>query len=176
MGCCLVVTIKKPKGRSALTAEDYLRALSYVGLFVWALLYLKFPPNSTLEALDTTLRIIWMSVTMTGAAVAFFGVFRRIDIKMELPGLAFALLGPLFYFLTQVIFVLFPTPSSGDPSTRIALMAYALLPVLFALPRIVSLLIEARRLKKINTESVETARAIMKTISTGPVTTGGDKK
>ncbi len=170
----MVVTVKK--GRPRLTVEDWLRAVSYLGLALWGAVYLVFPPMSTLQTLDTTLRWIWMCVTIGGAIMAFLGSVLRIDLKMELPGIAFGLLGPLFYFLTQVTFVLFPTDVSGAPSTRYALLVYTLLPVLFALPRIVSLLLESRRLKKINTESVETAQAIMQTISTGPTPIGGNKK
>lgn len=171
-----MVTIKKSKAGLRPSAEDYLRSLAYTGLAAWALVYMLFPPTSTLLTLDTTLRYIWMSVTILGSLVAITGSLRRIDLKMELPGLAFALLGPAFYCLTQVIFVLFPTTVSGPPETRYALLVFTLLPVLFALPRIVSLLIEARRLKKINTESVETAQAILQNLSTGSTPVGGNKK
>lgn len=173
----MAITINRGRVRPRPQPEDYLRALSYGVLAAWGVVYLFFPPASTLEALDTTLRYIWMTVTILGSVLAIVGALRRVDLKMELPGVAFAMLGPVFYFLTQVTFVIAPTESSGPPETRFALMVYALLPVLFVLPRIVSLLTEARRLKKINTESVETAHAIMQTLSTGSTpTAGGDKK
>lgn len=171
-----MVIIKKSKAGPRPSAEDYLRSLAYFALALWGLVYMLFPPISSLLALDTTLRYIWMSVTILGAVLAIVGSLRRIDLKMELPGLAFALLGPVFYCLTQVTFVIFPTPASGPPESRYALLVYTLTPVLFALPRVVSLLIEARRLKKINTESVETAQSILQTLATGSTPVGGSKK
>lgn len=160
-----------------LPSEDRARVFAYAGLALWGVVYAIFPPISSQLALDFTLRMIWMSVTVIGAVVAMIGLLKHIDIKMEMPGLTFALLGPLFYTVTQLSFVIAPTSSSGDPASRYALLVYALLPVLFALPRIIGLLSAARRLKRINTESVDTARLLLDQLHSGPVNIpGGDKK
>lgn len=170
-----VVTIKTARVRPRPTPEDFLRATGYAVLTLWAIVYFVFPPISSLVALDLVLRTIWMAVTAIGGLAAMVGSLLRIDIKLELPGIGFGILGPLFYAVTQALFILSPTEDTGPPETRFALLVFALLPVFIVLPRAYGLIEEARRLKKINTESVETAQSILQTLSTGSTPTGGKK-
>lgn len=143
------------------TVEDLARALGYLGIMAWAVLFAVFPPNAFVTALEVVPRILWMSVTFIGALAAFLGALLRIDIKMELPGLMVTHVGPLFYFASQLFYVMFPMSSASDPAQRYALVVYALLPGLLLLPRTVSLFREARRLKKINLEAEESARQLL---------------
>lgn len=126
--------------------EDYLRALGYANLATWSVLFFTFPPTAFLSELAELSRFIWLSVTFLGSAMAFAGALLRIDIKLEFPGLLLAFIGPVFYTVSQ--FYLAVQPLEGaDPTQRIALVSYALLPVTLLLPRAVPLLIEKNRLK-----------------------------
>lgn len=128
---------------------------------VWAVLFMIFPPFSFLSDLTLVTRSFWLIVTFIGATLAFLGAVTRIDIKLELPGLLITLIGPLFYFLGQLYYAIWPFP--GDPpNSRIAILAYALLPGLLLLPRTFALYWEARRLKRITTNN----RALSKELST----------
>lgn len=128
------------------TVEDYLRALGYINLGTWAVLFFVFPPSAFLSELAEVSRLIWLGVAFLGAAMATLGAFMRIDIKLEFPGILLGVIGPVFYTVSQFFFVVQP-PIGVDPSQRIALTAYALLPVTLLLPRAVTLLIEKNRLK-----------------------------
>lgn len=114
----------------------------------WAVMFLIFPPAAFVNALDIITRSFWMGFTFIGALLAFLGSMLRIDIKMELPGLAFALLGPLFYFASQLYYVLYPLPHETF-STRAALVIYAILPGILLFPRTWELYAEGRKLKKV---------------------------
>lgn len=143
------MTDKKRRPRP--TFEDKLRALAYFGFVLWAGLFLVFPPVSYVDALDTTTRVVWMGVTGGGAVLAMVGSLFRWDLKGELPGLVFMLIGPLFYFAAQVYYILSLLPGT-DQHARVALAIYALLPLLLIFPRLYALYSESRRMKKINTE------------------------
>lgn len=136
---------QKPRPRA--TFEDFLRAIAYLGFLAWAVVFLIFPPVSYEDALDFWTRLVWLGITAFGAALAAVGAARRIDLKMELPGLIFMLIGPLLYVAAQVYYLSHP---SADPysSARQVLATYTLLPILLLLPRIWGLYTEARRLKK----------------------------
>lgn len=128
--------------------EDLLRAIAYFVLGVWAVLFLVFPSEPYVSALDTATRYFWMITCASGALAATGGALFRIDLKVELPGLIFMLIGPLFYFTAQ-IFYSFNPPEGMIPSARYALAFYALLPIFLTLPRIYHLCAEARRVKVI---------------------------
>jgi hypothetical protein len=131
------------------TGEDLLRALGYAVIMVWAALFYFFPPTAFVSSLDVLTRTLWMGITFLGAFVAFVGSITRIDLKLEFPGLLFAQIGPLLYFLSQIYYVMNPGP--GDlPNSRVALIAYAILPGVLLLPRTCSLMVAAFRLRKIN--------------------------
>lgn len=134
------------------TVEDLLRAIAYVGVLVWTILFLIFPPQAYLSTLDTVTRYLWVGACALGAAMAFFGAIFRIDLKLELPGLSFMAIGPIFYSAAQVWLVINPPPSTTDPTSRIALVAYAILPLLFSLPRIYALYSESQRSSSIRKE------------------------
>lgn len=139
------------KRRPRPTFEDILRALAYLGFAVWAALFLVFPPVAYLDALDVATRAFWMVVTGVGALMATVGVLLRWDLKGEFPGLIFMLIGPIFYFVAQIYYVIDPLPGA-DPHARISFSIYAILPVLLILPRLYALYMESRRLKKINSQ------------------------
>lgn len=151
--------------------EDHLRAVGYVAFALWSVAFLLFPPISVVSSLDTLTRVVWMSLVCIGAVVAFIGAERRIDFKMEFPGLLLLLLGPLFYFVSQAFYVLYPTLESGPPVNRYALAIYATLPGLALIPRTYSLWRDSRRQKKINLASIESARMFLESTSTGEVRT-----
>lgn len=131
-------------------AEDYLRALGYFTILVWAVLFMVFPPASAADSLEYSTRLGWLLASGAGAFVALLGALFRIDLKLELPGLLFSLIGPLMYFCTQAYYVAFP-PEGDITNNRIALIAYAFLPFVLLLPRTYILLADSRRLKRINT-------------------------
>ncbi len=126
--------------------------LAYAGFVVWGTLFLIFPPIAYTSTLDVATRVLWMTPTIIGASIALISALLRLDLKGELFGLLFTGIGPLFYFVAQVYYVNNPLPGA-DPTARIALTAYATLPVLLILPRIYALWSEGRRLKRINNTS-----------------------
>ena len=132
------------KTRLRPTPEDFLRALAYGVVVVWTILFAVYPPVSYVDSLDVITRMIWIGACTVGALAAFFGAIFRIDLKLELPGIAVMLIGPLFYTAAQVWFVMNP-PLGSTPDARIALVAYASLPIFFCLPRMYSLYAESRR-------------------------------
>ena len=129
--------------------EDYLRALGYFTIFLWALLFLNFPPTAFVSELDSWTRAFWLGITMLGSAAAFMGAITRIDIKLEFPGILITQIGPLFYFASQLYYVLFPTDVTGT-NGRNALIVYAILPGVLLLPRTWHLYTESRRLKRLS--------------------------
>lgn len=144
------------------THEDYLRAFGYFAFMAWAVVFYIFPPVAFTTGLDPVTRTLWMAFTFVGAATAFWGSVKRIDIKAELPGIMTLLLGPVFYFVSQLYYSVQP-PSIliPDPSQRYALVIYGIIPGILLLPRLYALFVEARRLKRINASSVESARQLL---------------
>ena len=140
---------KKNSGKLRPTVEDLLRALAYTALMAWTVLFLVFPPVAYVSEIDFATRATWMGITFLGALAAALGAIFRFDLKVELPGLIFALIGPLFYFAAQAYLVGHPLPHT-DPNARVHLVVYALLPILLSLPRIYALYKESRRLRRIN--------------------------
>ena len=128
--------------------EDVLRAITYFVVLLWAVVFLVYPPEAYVSTLDVATRIFWMSVCAAGALVAVFGSILRLDLKVELPGLIFMGIGPLFYFAAQVYYSLHPLPDTS-PTSRYALTFYALLPLLMTVPRMYALYAESRRVKLI---------------------------
>jgi hypothetical protein len=130
--------------------EDILRAAGYLTVFVWATLFMLFPPSAFVTELDGWTRSFWLSITMLGALAAAAGSFTRIDIKLEFPGILIAQIGPMFYFASQLYYVVFPSSVTGGANSRIALIAYAILPGVLLLPRTWHLYVESRKLKRLN--------------------------
>lgn len=128
--------------------EDVLRAVAYFVVLLWAVVFLVYPPEAYVSTLDVATRIFWMSVCGLGAAVAVLGAIFRLDLKVELPGLIFMGIGPLFYFAAQMFYNLNPLPDTL-PTARYALTFYALLPLMLTLPRMYGLYAESRRVKLI---------------------------
>ena len=125
--------------------EDYLRALAYLGFVAWGVAFLIWPPVAYVDTVDLTTRLVWVGACILGATAAFLGAVLRIDLKLELPGLAFMLIGPLFYGAAQIWYILNPPITSTDPNARNALMVYAFLPLLLTLPRMYALYSEAQK-------------------------------
>ena len=135
--------------------DDYLRALAYFGLLCWSILFSIFNPIDINPDILPLTRVIWMGATMIGAFWACLGALVRIDLKMELPGLILAFVGPLFYYALQMFYIFHPIHPGDDISGRIPLSCYVLLPCLLMLPRMFGLISEARRLRKIVESSRE---------------------
>lgn len=126
--------------------QDWLRAIGYLNLAAWSALFFIFPPNAFLSEVAEVSRLFWLSVAFIGAVMAIAGAVTGVDIKLEFPGLLLAFVGPFFYCISQLYMVLAP-PVGLEPTQRIALVAYALLPVTLLLPRAFSLMGEKNRLK-----------------------------
>jgi hypothetical protein len=133
-----------------LGVEDYLRALGYVAIAAWTVVYLFFPPPPVTTLLEETSRIIWMAVTFFGALGAAAGVLSRIDIKLEFPSLIVVLLGPLFYGFTQVWLITHPD-LLGDTTVqaRYAIAVYGFIPGVLLLPRMAGLWRDRRRMRRL---------------------------
>ncbi len=115
-------------------------------VLLWAILFFIFPADTYTDALDLFSRIMWMGACGVGATAAAVGAFLRVDLKLELPGLAVMFIGPLFYFTAQMWFIYFlDAPPHDDVVGRIPLAVYAILPVFLCLPRVYSLGKEIRR-------------------------------
>jgi hypothetical protein len=127
--------------------EDYLRALGYLNISVWAAVFFFFPPSVFVSDLAYVSRLLWLSVTCIGGLMALTGALIRIDLKLEFPGILLAMVGPIFYTLSQLYLSFFPSLADGGSGQRIALVVYALLGVTLMLPRALSLLVEKNRLK-----------------------------
>lgn len=132
------------------SAEDLLRAVGYLAIFAWSVLFAVFPTNAYVNSLDTLTRLSWLGICGVGALVAFFGAVTRRDLKVELPGLLLMSFGPIFYHVAQVYYFLNP-PATDSPNARIGLMIYSIVPFLLLLPRILELYrgtLRARRVQK----------------------------
>lgn len=157
-----MTSVKKASGALRPTIEDVARAAGYAVMMCWSVFFVVFPPAAFAESLDLLPRITWMSVTFVGAFACFLGAILRIDIKLELPGLLVAYVGPVFYFASQLFYAVGADPTVvADPSQRYALVVYAILPAVLLLPRTISLFREARRLKRINEEALVAAQQLV---------------
>lgn len=134
------------------TVEDLLRALAYFGVLVWTVVFLIFPPSAYISTVDTVTRYVWVGTCALGAFAAMAGALLRIDLKLELPGIGFMGVGPVFYMAAQIWLVAFPPATATDPNSRTALIVYAILPLLFTLPRAYSLYSESQRSSSIRKE------------------------
>jgi hypothetical protein len=154
---------RSPDGKLRPTYEDLLRGVGYLSLVIWPIALMVFPPTNFFSAFGPALtpRIIWLGLTAAAAAVAAFGAFRRYDIKVELPGLLLIHLGPLLYSFSNWWYVAFPDALNPDPTQRVALAIFALIPSLLLLPRTATLLMEARKLHKFSQQSIDSARHLV---------------
>lgn len=132
------------------TSEDLWRALAYAVLLAWGVVYLVYPPPPLPSVLEFTTRLLWMIPTSLGFLLALIGALFRVDIKAELPGLIVMLPGPTFFGVTQLWLIFHPALTNPqDPSSRYALALYAFTPALLIMPRIVSLMNERKRLRRV---------------------------
>lgn len=145
---------KKNFNRLRPTVEDLLRTLGYLTLTLWTVTFLIFPPLAYLDQLDFFTRLAWLGITGLGAFVAALGSVFRFDLKVELPGLVFALIGPVFYFAAQLYFNVHPSTLTLIVGTK-PLVVYSVLPAILLLPRIWALYIESRRQKRISASRIE---------------------
>lgn len=124
--------------------EDFLRSLGYIALAVWAVLYSLYPSAIVNENVQPWVQYLWMGVSIAGALLAVLGCILKIDIKLELPGILFMLVGPLLYFATTS-YRAFTRAVEGleQPAGLVPLIVYSLLPVLLLLPRIFSMYSDA---------------------------------
>ena len=134
-----------PEKRLRPTGEDYLRAVGYAAIVAWSILFLIFPPSTYIGTVDVATRILWVGVCGLGASAAALGSLLRIDLKLELPGIGIMLIGPLFYSAAQIWYTIWPPAGTVDPTARIALIVYAIIPALLVLPRMYSLYNESQK-------------------------------
>ena len=132
------------------SAEDAARALGYAVWAFWGVLYLIYPPPPVPEVLELSTRLSWMLPTIVGAVFAILGALTRIDIKLELPAIILAIPGPVFYGITQLWLIFHPEILQSPAEGRYAISVYAFLPTLLLLPRLLWLLRERKRLRRIN--------------------------
>lgn len=137
---------KRPKPQ----IEDYVRAAGYLVLMVWAVLFYVFPTMAFHSDVTVISRTIWLAATFIGGGMALAGALVRIDLKLEFPGILFALIGPVFYTLSQLYLSIYPAVTDTVPGQRIAITAFSFLVVVLLLPRAISLLVEKNRLKEQN--------------------------
>lgn len=150
MGGTLVVI--RNTGPLRPTFEDILRAIGYLTLVVWGVMFLCFPPDAYINTVDIASRLSWMGIGILGSSLAVVGSLTRIDIKLEFPGILLALIAPLFYSAAQVYFSIYPLVGT-NPTSRFALAVYAIVPFFLMLPRAYALYAESRRLKRITVAS-----------------------
>lgn len=135
-------TAKIPLERQ-LRVEDFLRSVGYLGLALWTALYALHPSEIVDVEVQPWVQWLWLGISFFGAILAAVGCMTKIDIKLEFPGLLFMMVGPLLYFIvnTYRVFTI-AAQEQEQPSGLIALVVYALVPVLLLLPRIFRLYTE----------------------------------
>lgn len=133
---------------------DFLRAAAYTAIGNWALLYILFPPVSFV-ALATYTRLIWLGITALGALIATIGCLTRLDVKVELPGVLFMLVGPLFYTVVNLWFIFLPSPLSGPVLSRCGFACMTISIFFVLLPRAVDLYSDALRTRALNASNVK---------------------
>lgn len=135
-------TAKIPLERQ-LRVEDFLRSVGYLGLALWTALYALNPSEIVDVEVQPWVQWLWLGISFLGAILAAVGCMTKIDIKLEFPGLLFMMVGPLLYFIvnTYRVFTI-AAQEQEQPSGLIALVVYALVPVLLLLPRIFRLYTE----------------------------------
>lgn len=127
------------------------RAISYLGFSVWATIFWFYPPVVFVSAVDDFTRYGWLIAVSFFGIMATVGVLTRIDIKIELPALCGLLLGPILYTATQFWLIAHPqflAAQGGTPEQRYALTAFAILPALQLMPRIVMLVQRTQEMKR----------------------------
>lgn len=123
--------------------DDYARAVSYVLLAAWAFVFLFNPPEAFATGSDAAVRALWLSFCIVGCAFATAGAVSGIDLKMELPGIMLAAIGPALYCVSQLQLIL-----TGSPG-RDALVWFALYGTSTLFPRLLSLNAEVGRQRRI---------------------------
>lgn len=123
--------------------DDYARAVSYVLLATWAFVFMFNPPVAFETGSDVVVRAVWLAFCILGCAFAVGGAVSGVDLKMELPGLMLAAIGPALYCVSQLQLIL--TGSLG----RDALVWFALYATSTLFPRLLSLNAEVGRQRRI---------------------------
>lgn len=131
---------------------DVIRAIGYFHIALWSTLYLLHPSVQVAASLAGYTRLIWVGISGFGALVACIGAITGFDVKVELPGILFAAVGPLFYSVINIYFFFVPTVGGGvtDPVTRLALSALFVSTAVLLLPRALDLYSEGLRTRAMN--------------------------
>lgn len=131
--------------------KDYLFIYSWGAL--WALVYLFATPTATTTVFSTTLVALWTGVTVLGAVLGVIGLLTRDNLLVERFGVNLLMIGPIAYSLTQLglATVGIITGTSADPTSRVALIFFALWPYLFLNKRRRQLKARVKLVKKIPT-------------------------
>ncbi len=169
-----LIRVRQPR-----TWGEFFQACAYGAVGSWAVVFWLYPPTAFVAALDASTRVFWCLAVLTGALTGVIGLITRLDLKVELPGVLFMLLGPLAYATSQVYYVVYPPvvpANAAIPRTqdRYALIIYASIPIFFLLVRLVQLLNQARTAKRARQASSRAARQLIEIgvteMTTGPVT------
>lgn len=116
--------------------DDFLRSLGYIAIACWAVLYQLDPSAIVSDQVQPWVQILWLGICFFGAVLASLGCILKIDIKLELPGLLFMMVGPLLYFGATIYRVYAISLAEGiQPPGLIPLLIYSILPVILLLPR-----------------------------------------
>lgn len=121
---------KKPRLKFQAQHWAWLNAL--VGLGAWGILIGIFTPLTYGVLFQQPIVAIWSILTVIGVAIAIVAVFwsvarsavlRTLSVSVELIGLCFAAVGPVLYFLAQVLLFTVPT-SDGSARYPLAFFTY----------------------------------------------------
>lgn len=128
-----------------------IRAIGYFHIALWSTLYLLHPSVQVAANLAGYTRLIWVGISGFGALVACIGAVTGFDVKVELPGILFAAVGPLFYSVVNIYFFFAPPDHAmQDPITRLALSALFVSTAVLLLPRALDLYSEGLRTRAMN--------------------------
>lgn len=117
-------------------------------IFVWAILFLVFTPNTLMNNLGYLIPVFISVATCIGIGLSLYGFFlsrsetiiRKVrGFTVEISGLYVALAGPGAYFMTQILLI----PGEGGDQ-RIALAAFAY----FATAALVIRIVEVHQRRK----------------------------
>lgn len=131
--------------RLKLQAQHWAWLNALVGLGVWGILIGIYTPISYGVLFQQPIVAIWSILTVLGVVIAITAVLwsvarsavlRTLAVSVELIGLCFAAVGPLLYFLAQLLLFTVPT---ADGSARYPLTAFTFFALSLIIYRIIVL-------------------------------------
>lgn len=121
-----------------------------LALATWSVVFILVPPTATQNALGS---IAWLIVCFLGAVISavgltmgFWAKLRNISILVELAGICMMVVGPVVYFITQIVIMVGPPMNGVDPfQQRFALTIYAYAMIAAVLARLAEVIPRFRR-------------------------------